>query len=793
MADPTGITPEPSPGAKMQPDAAPAAALEEGGHKPYVPDGVVMPEFTWGPVIIGAVLGIVFGASSLYLLMKVSMTVSASVPIAVLSITLFRAFSKWFGIRRTTILENNVVQTTGSAGESLAFGVGVTMPALLLLGFEMDPIRVMTVSVLGGLLGILLMIPLRRAFIVKQHGTLKYPEGTACAEVLIAGEKGGSSAKMVFVGFGIALVHKFLMKACNLWADSPSQNLYTMDAAGNKVGLKGAAVSGDLSPEMLGVGYLIGPKIASWMMAGAVLSFFVIGPLIVHFGENLTEPIPPARHEIKDDKDVGLIKNMEPGQIYVNYLKYIGAGAVAAGGIISMLKALPLILGSIVSGIRDLRGTQRGRGEGAPRTERDLPITVVFFGSIALVILLAAIPQMGLGFTPAGILGAIMVLVFGFLFVTVSSRLTGEVGSSSNPISGMTIATLLLTCLIFVAVAKVIGTNAAVYTLTALSIAAVVCIASSNGGTTSQDLKTGYLVGSTPKYQQYAILIGALTSAVAIGGILLLMNSAQSHFTKQGFPSGTVKVEIPSDATREKPGRPYDAGELKDDKAYAIVHVLDGQYKGLPAGRYLVNPDNGMAIFRTDVPIDRKRDVMDNGDKAPEKFKAAQPQLFSLIIKGILGGTLEWTLIIAGALIAVALELLGVSSLAVAVGMYLGLDNATPIFVGGLLRYATDRMRGGQLSEAETETSPGVLLSSGYIAGGTLCGLLIAFVSITGATKVFDLSKYFGEGYDESAEAKLLAVAVFLVMAAILFVIGTKKSPELDDQTRVEADQPPAY
>src|SRR5437870_1271175 len=264
------------------------------GHQPYVPDHVTMPEFTWSAVLVGAVLGIVFGASSLYLLLKVGMTVSASVPIAVLSITLFRAFSHWFGVRRATILENNIVQTTGSAGESIAFGVGVTMPALLLLGFEMDWVRVMTVAVLGGLLGVLLMIPLRRAFIVKQHGKLKYPEGTACAEVLVAGEKGGASARMVFIGFGIAFAHKLLTAATKLWSSEPTQNLYT-EAGGKKVGLKGAAMSGELSPELLGVGYLIGPRIACMMMAGAVISFFVIGPMIATFGENLDEPVLPAR------------------------------------------------------------------------------------------------------------------------------------------------------------------------------------------------------------------------------------------------------------------------------------------------------------------------------------------------------------------------------------------------------------------------------------------------------------------------------------------------------------------
>src|SRR5262245_57414463 len=267
-------------------DAAPDAA-DNGGHQPYVPPSVEMPEFTWSAVALGAILGIIFGASSLYLVLKVGLTVSASVPIAVLSITLFRAFSKVFGIRRATILENNIVQTTGSAGESIAFGVGVTMPALFLLGFEMEWTRVMTVSVLGGLLGILMMIPLRRAFIVKQHGKLTYPEGTACAEVLVAGEKGGATARMVFLGFGIAFLHKFLTRACKLWADEPLQKLCTVAGDGAKSGLAGAEMGGELAPELLGVGYLIGPRIAGLMMAGAFLSYFVLAPVIARFGDKL--------------------------------------------------------------------------------------------------------------------------------------------------------------------------------------------------------------------------------------------------------------------------------------------------------------------------------------------------------------------------------------------------------------------------------------------------------------------------------------------------------------------------
>jgi putative OPT family oligopeptide transporter len=739
--------------------------------KSYVPDKVIMPEFTWPAVIVGAILGIIFGASSLYLLLKVGMTVSASVPIAVLSITLFRAFSKSFGFRSATILENNIVQTTGSAGESIAFGVGVTMPALLLLGFEMHWVRVMTVSVLGGLLGILMMIPLRRAFIVRQHGKLKYPEGTACAEVLVAGEKGGSSAKMVFVGFGIAFVYKALAAAFRLWPGEPEQNLYTVEN-GRKIGLKGAQVSGDLSPEMLGVGYLIGPRIACLMMAGAVLSFFVIGPLIATFGERLNAPVPPAVSAIDPEtgQDKGLIRNMDPNDIYRNYLRYIGAGAVAAGGIISMARALPLIISSILAGVRDLRAT--GGGNTAGRTERDLPIQVVVLGCLGLVIVLAAVPQLGLGLNLQGILGAIMILLFGFLFVTVSSRLTGEVGSSSNPISGMTIATLLLTCLIFV----LVGRRDVSAMLTALSVAGVVCIASSNGGTTSQDLKTGFLVGATPKYQQYAILVGTLTSALVIGGTMLALNAGGTHYTKKGFAEITVKV--PADAPQQQVGQPY-AGQ--DNQEYRTVYLSEGAYEGVPRGWYLVNGE-GRLTYKIDVPIKREAKRMDNGEEAPEPFKAPQPQLFALIIEGILGGKLEWALVITGVLVAVVIELMGIGSLPVAVGMYLGLGTATPIFFGGLLRWVTDRWRGVSASEAETETSPGVLLSSGYIAGGTLCGLLYGFLVMglpRARIEALKFGQNFGKEYvaGESVEAKLISVAAFAVLALILLRIGTQKSP----------------
>ena len=761
-------------------------------HQPFVPDEQNLHEFTWPAVVTGALFGIVFGASSLYLLLKVGMTVSASVPIAVLSITLFRVFSKTFGFRRATILENNIVQTTGSAGESIAFGVGVSMPALLLLGFEMDPIRVMMVSVLGGLLGILMMIPLRRAFIVKQHGKLKYPEGTACAEVLVAGEKGGATARMVFIGFGIAAAYTFVMKACKFWASEPTHKIYAVGADGQTTGLKGAQISADVSPELLGVGFLIGPRISCLMMAGAVLSYFVLGPMVATFGEKSSGPIAPAdwneqQVSARDavistaggvgwsrQHDTGLVKNMEPKDIRKKYLLFIGAGAVAAGGIISMLRAMPLIIGSVAGGLRDLRASRAAGGHVAKRTDQDLSMNVVLLGSIGLVLIIAAVPQLGLGFSFLGILGALLILVFGFLFVTVSSRLCGEIGSSSNPISGMTIATLLLVCLIFFVLDK--RDSAAM--LTALTIAAIVCIASSNGGTTSQDLKTGYLVGSTPKKQQLAILVGALVSALAIAGTMLLLNSARTHYTNKNLPDEVLRA--PGNSPMEKVGRPHDK---EDQTEYLIVHIRkdDKDNPGIKPGRYLVDRQ-GHARYRTDTPIDQQSPYMDNGEKAPAAYDAPQPQLFTNIIQGILGGNLEWGLVIIGVLIALSLELAGVSALPFAVGMYIPLGSTTPIFIGGMVRWIADKWRGTGATESETETSPGVLLASGFIAGGTLCGVVVSFFFFNDdLVKALAIGPTIfgnnGEGWDvdKDVNPKIVAMFMYAAIIAVLLWIGAKK------------------
>src|SRR4026208_186421 len=517
----------------------------EPGFQPYIPSSAHLSELKPVPLIIGTILGMVFGASSLYLVLKTGLTVSASIPVAVISIALFKSFSKLFGVREATILENNIVQTAGSAGESIAFGVGVTMPAIMILGFDLELTRVMLVAVLGGLLGILMMIPLRRALIVAQHGYLKYPEGTACAEVLKAGasddsraaaregEKAGvvdeatTGGKTIIAGFGIGFIYYAVEQVWKTWKEYPTK------VFGQP--FEGASISIENNPALLGVGYIIGPRIASIMFAGGVLSYLVLIPAIKYFGGGWMVPLAP--------ETTHLIKDMTVSQIQKGYILYIGAGAVAAGGIISLFRSLPVIWSGLKGGLADLRRSGAGSEDNAPRTDQDLSMKFVLAGIIALMLVIMIVPQLNLRFN---ILGAVLIIAFGFLFVTVSSRLTGEVGSSSNPISGMTVATLLLTCLVFL----VIGWVAPPYFVTALSIGGIVCIAASNGGTTSQDLKTGFLVGGTPKYQQIAILVGALASALALGPILLAMNQSGTIYVPIAqskdftFPAGfTAKAE----------------------------------------------------------------------------------------------------------------------------------------------------------------------------------------------------------------------------------------------------------
>jgi putative OPT family oligopeptide transporter len=709
----------------------PAGTPAEPAFRPYVPDEVEMPELTVSAVVLGAVLGILFGASSLYLFLKVSMTVSASIPVAVLSITIFRGLSRAFKTRRATILENNVVQTTGSAGESIAFGVGAAMPALMLLGYELEWSRVMLVAVLGGVLGILMMIPLRRAFIVKQHDTLPYPEGTACAKVLIVGEQGGSNALLVFLGFGIGFVYQIMMMGMKLWSDAWRQAITGIQ------GYRKAVVSLEPSPMLLGVGYIIGPRIASVMVAGGLTTALLLVPMIDYFGAGLPGPLTP-----EEQRTIG---DMQAGELGSSlYVRYIGAGAVAMGGILSMLNALPLIVASIRGSLRDLRGDRAGEGRAVPRTERDMPMPVVLWGTLGLVAAIAASSLIPTG--PFGrVIGGVLIVLFGFLFVTVSSRITGVIGSSSNPISGMTIATLLLTCLIFV----VLGWVGPEYRLVALSIAGVVCIASSNGGTTSQDLKTGFLVGATPWKQQVAIIVGALTSAVVMGGTLLLLNTA--YTTTSSAPEHLPTATASRDAIRGEQVGP-------DGKTYGVWWVV-GTDQGVTPGKYLVD-EAGRVHYLVDPGIGGRLSTTNSGQPI-QKFTPAQPRLFATLIDGIMTQKLPWGLIILGAVLAVVMQLCGVSALAYAVGVYLPLSTTLPIFVGGVIRLAVDRVR--RYTPEESDTSPGTLMSTGLIAGGSLAGIITALLVIfENVGKSLDMSKYL----------QIPALVAFAALVASLAYVG---------------------
>jgi len=463
--------------------------------KPYIAATDFIPEFTPKAIILGAIFGIIFGAASVYLGLKVGLTVSASIPIAVLAISIFKKLGK------ATILESNMVQTIGSAGESVAAGVVFTIPALLFLSGGIDYFQYFQIFVLafsGGILGVLFMVPLRKSLIVKEHGNLPYPEGTACADVLIAGEKGGKLAQKVYYGLGLAFVYKLFMSIIGLWKDVPTFVFKRGSVIPN------ASISGEITPELLGVGYIIGPKIAGIMMAGGVLSYLVLVPLISIIAGDSTLVIKPGLIPISQ---------MSPDDIRAYYIKYIGAGAVTFGGIMTLIKTLPTIISAFSDSFKDLRKGSV-KGETKSRTERELPISYVLVGSLVLILFIALIPQINLP-----ILAAIMVVVFGFFFVTVSSRIVGIIGSSSNPISGMTIATLMATCLIFVGV----GWTGDAYQPFALIVGSIVCIASANAGATSQDLKTGYILGATPRKQQLGLLIGVLASTIAIGFTLLLL------------------------------------------------------------------------------------------------------------------------------------------------------------------------------------------------------------------------------------------------------------------------------
>ena len=739
--------------------------------RPYIPDEARLPEMTFRALLLGTLLGMVFGASSLYLVLKVGLTVSASIPVAVIAITVF-GLAKKLGGKDASILENSIAQTAGSAGESIAFGLGVTMPAILILGFELEIWRVMLVGVLGGLLGILMMIPMRRTMIVDQHKELKFPEGTACAEVLkaaagdssrlAAGEplQGESEAardarrraRLIFGGFAVGLLYKALNVSFKGWKDTPE---VVLDAP-----LKGGSVGAEVSPELLGVGYIIGPRIALTMAAGGVLSYLMLIPMIKFFGGSLTTVLAPGTM---------LISDMGPNDVRGAYVLYIGAGSVAAGGLIALVRAMPMIWRSLAAG---LSGVGKGsQADAARRTEQDIPMKWVVLGCLGLIAVITAAAPLHMN-----LLGALLILVFGFLFSTVSSRLTGEIGSTSNPTSGMAVATLLFTCLIFL----LIGWTGGQYYVTALSVGAIVCIASANAGTVSQDLKTGFLVGSTPRLQQYAMLVGSLASALLLGPILLQLNNASTVY----LPAAQVAPGLvaPDAARLEATARLEGPQAASDSNAYKVWHKPDAQ--GGPEGKYLVAQD-GKAVWFVDPGINGTHAKRPDGTEV-RKYDAPKAVLVSYIIKGILDRQLPWTLVTLGVMIAVVLEMAGVQSLSFAVGVYLPLSATLPIAVGGALRWLADRRNhrlpqyGGmdeETRQAAGDRSEGVLLASGYIAGGALAGIVIAITAgvMTGFDAALTAWAERSNPFFGGPSADLLSLLPYAVIMALLLRVAREK------------------
>jgi putative OPT family oligopeptide transporter len=686
----------------------PAAA---GEFKPYVPDDVTLPELTLRALVLGSLLGLVFGASSVYLGLRVGLTVSASIPVAVISITVFRQLSKIFG-SRASILENNIVQTAGSAGESIAGGVIFTIPALIFMGFELDYTRTMVLALMGGILGVLMMVPLRRYLIVKEHGVLTYPEGTACAEVLMVGEKGGTEAKLVFTGLLAGAVYKFFNLILALWNEFPDRVLGFYHRT--------ARIRLDTDPALLGVGYIIGYRSSALMVAGGALASLVLIPTIGLFGDGRTTVLYPAST---------LIAQMGPDEIWSNYIRYIGAGAVAAGGIINLIRAMPTIVDSFRASFRDLRANGRG-GASTRRTERDIPISFVLIGCAALALVMTLIPQLHVN-----ILAALLIIVFGFFFSVVSSRITGELGSSSCPISGMAIATLMGTCLVFL----LLGWTGHGYEAVAIAVGGVVCIAASNAGTTSQDLKTGFLVGATPWKQQVALIVGVLACVFVVGYTVIFLNE---NFSQR--KATQYDVVLP-----EEPGARQEKGP--DGQTYTLHHV--GGVAGVPDGAYLADAA-GRIHFEVVQGI------------GSEKAAAPQARLMSLVIKGILSRQLPWGLVLIGVFLSILLEVVGVPALAFAVGVYLPLESTTPVFVGGLVRWLVDRRRG---SDSESDSGPGVLYSSGLIAGASLMGLGYAALQpekFTHLRETLALSRFLPEWV---AQGPLVGLATFAFISWLLY------------------------
>jgi putative OPT family oligopeptide transporter len=725
-----------------------------GEFRTYVSAEETLKEFTIRAVLLGALFGLLFGAVTVYVGLRAGLTVSASIPISVLSISILRAFG------RSTILENNIVQTTGSAGESLAAGVMFTLPALIFLGFSSDFTfwRIFPLALLGGWLGVLFMVPIRRQLIVKEHGNLSFPEGTACADVLVAGERGGSFAGRVFWGLGLGGVYTFFMNTLQGWTGQPEARPSWFPGASFRLAI---------TSEYLGVGYIIGPRVAGILFAGGIFSWLVMMPAIKFYGQLAgdtaiypsTVPIPL----------------MSPDDIWRSYIRPMGAGAVAAAGLITLLRTMPTIVSALGAGLKDVRAEGAGQTASSSRIERDVPMRSVIAGSAVIIamiwVLLSFFPIEGAEtYWYQNLFAAVFVVIFGFLFVTVAGRISGLLGNSSNPISGMSIATLMATCAIFFAA----GWTSPKYSVLALMIGGIVCIAAAIAGATSQDLKTGYLVGSTPFWQQMGLLVGVTVSTVAIGATLNLMNTGLERYIPteiqlnlQSLPAG-VKVERDAFAYH--------------GQNYVLINSL-GSSK-VPDGEYLYDRSSGKVEYQWAQGI--------GSDKAP----APQARLMATVINGILNQRLPWRLVLMGVALVIAVEVLGVRSLAFATGSYLSIATTGAMFAGGLVRVLVEATT---KKKDESEASPGALYSSGLIAAGGVFGLLGIIINLFQDPEISNRvpwlasvlglpwnAKFFGlgpklwpalaasDGVPTSAQAGF-GIIMFALLAASLFHFARKK------------------
>ena len=629
--------------------------------KPYISADRTLHEMTPLSIIVGIILAIVFGAANAYLGLRVGMTVSASIPAAVLGMGVYRLCRK-----KDTILESNMVQTIGSAGESLAAGAIFTMPALFLWaqeeGTQMPGImEIALIALIGGLLGICFMVPLRKALIVKEHGTLPYPEGTACAEVLLAGEKGGANASVVFLGMGIAALFKFIVDGLKVVSSAVTVTVQKIHGE----------ISTQVYPALVSVGYICGFKISSYMFVGGILGWLVLIPMIYLFGADTTLfPASVSVHELWEQAGAS--------GIWSSYIRYIGAGAVATGGIVSLIKSLPLIVRTFADAMKGLKGS--GKQANELRTEKDLKMSVVLIMLAILIVAIAVTPVI-----PIDVIGAIVIVIFGFFFATVSSRMVGLVGSSNNPVSGMAIATLLATTVLL----KATGHTGMSGMTAAIAIGSVICIVAAMAGDMSQDLKTGYILGATPVKQQYGEMIGTVVSAVTIGFVLYLLNAAW------GF--GTPELSAP------------------------------------------------------------------------------QATLMKMIVEGVMGGNLPWTLVFIGVFIALAVELLGIPVLPFAIGLYLPIELSSCIMIGGILRWALEKKKYKSGEQKESAISNGVLCCSGMIAGEGLIGILLAVFAVV-KVNGRSLAEYIDlSGSVNLGQIGALVVLALVILSILKFTIWNKK------------------